>query len=94
MPDLCEAAAMDAAHFGRWGDAVEPCSEPAEVELDGYALCAGCADALETLGRIGQAHSRAERRRWRRKAERVLLAACGALVVLLGVAIGWRLFRG
>lgn len=49
VADLCNAAAMDAAEFGAWGDAVPPCDAPATVQVGGYALCVGCAEALDAL---------------------------------------------
>lgn len=51
---LCEATAMDVARFGSWDDAVPPCGEPAVVDVDGYLLCRGCAQALAELGRLGR----------------------------------------
>jgi hypothetical protein len=58
---LCEAAAMDAAYFGNWeasADWVPPCDEPASVDIHGYELCDGCAEALEVLGGLHSLRTR------------------------------------
>lgn len=54
--ERCEAAAMD---FAEYGSTVPPCDEPAEVDVRGYRLCAGCAEALEALGALGAILARA-----------------------------------
>lgn len=61
----CEAQAMDFGFF----ESISPvsmCLRPAEVDVQGYALCRGCTDALEVLvqfGRIVKAMSTLEKGR-------------------------------
>lgn len=57
MSTRCEAAAMDAAVYGSWEDAVPPCDELGDVPVPAgdatYLLCRGCADAVQVLGGLG-----------------------------------------
>jgi hypothetical protein len=55
----CQAAAMDAAAmFGdpdlfNDGDTIPACEDLGEINVCGFKLCAGCAEALATLVSLG-----------------------------------------
>lgn len=55
----CQAVALDAAIMlgARHQDetAVTPCDAIGDVDVDGYMLCADCAEAVETLVALGGA---------------------------------------
>lgn len=50
----CEAQALDYAHFEIEKDTVPLCDEEGTVDVVGYSLCEGCAEALRLLSDIGQ----------------------------------------
>lgn len=59
---LCEAAAMDAATLllddGTFKADVEPivpCDEVGTVEVSGFVLCGGCAEAMDLFLSLGGA---------------------------------------
>lgn len=47
----CQAAQMSIDLFG---DALEPCTDAALREVDGYLLCADCIEALQFFVRISR----------------------------------------
>jgi hypothetical protein len=52
MARTCEAQAMDFGRFESIDDTVPICTEPAEIEVQGYWLCRGCAEALELISGV------------------------------------------
>lgn len=56
----CQAQAMDFGVFESIADPVPPCYEPGEVQVRGFLLCRGCADALAVFLGIAARVVRAE----------------------------------